>query len=127
MVRHAKLKLYTGTDAPTETVSASSTTSYYSEPMAVMGCESFSIQVKWTNGANALGVFYVQVSNDERVLSAPTSAVWVTTAEVFPANPANDSSSTAETYSGNGYAFARLMFTNTSGTVTIGPVYGNAH
>lgn len=126
MVRHAKMFVYTGTNTPTETVAVDSTNSYYSQPISVMGCDSFSIQVKWTEGSSIAGTLYLQVSNDPRVHTDPTNANWVTTDEVFPANPAGSTATTAETFSGNGYAYARLMYTNSSGSGTLGPVWANA-
>lgn len=127
MATRIKSRVYTGTNAPTDTVATSSTNSYYSQAVSLVGKEAFSIQVSWTNGSAMVGTFYLQVSNDPRVFEDPTNAVWFTTDEVFPANPNSNSSTTAETFSGNGYGAARLMYTNASGTGTLGPVWIHAN
>lgn len=130
MIKHQQMKVYTGTyttATKAETVATSSTNSYYTEPVAVGGCQSFAFQVEWTNNSAMVGVFYIDVSNDPRVHEKPDSAVWTTTAEVMPANPASNSSNTAQTFSNSGYAYVRLKYTNTSGTGTFGKVWVNAN
>lgn len=126
IVRTAKMGVYTGSNDPTTTVATSSTNTYYSEIIAIGGCQSFSFQVEWANVSAMTGTLYVDVSNDPDALNNPTAASWVTTAVVFPANPAGSTSATAETYSNSGYAFARVKYVNSSGTGTLGPVHANA-
>lgn len=92
-----------------DATSVSSTNTVYSNTMTFSTDTYAAIQVTWTG--TPTGTLYLQVSND--------GTNWVTTSEVFPANPAGSATSTAETWSGFGYKYARVKYTNASGTGTM--------
>lgn len=90
----------------------STATDYYSSSMTLSLDTCVSFQVSWTG--NIAGTLYLQVSND--------NSNWITTAEVFPANPNNDATTTAEVWSGFGYKYARIKLTKSdadAGTWTV--------
>ena len=87
-------------------VSVASATNSSAMTLSLDTCVSF--YVEWTG--DTTGTLYLQVSND--------STNWVTTSEVFPANPAGSSSSTAEVWSGFGYKYARVRYVPSGGSGT---------
>ena len=71
--------------ANAQAVETGAPTNYYSSAMTLSLDTCVSFYVSWTGAIT--GTLYLQVSND--------NTNWVTTSEVFPANPAETSSSTA--------------------------------
>jgi len=91
---------------------ASTTKNSTAMTLSLDTCVSF--HVSWTRLTGTLaGTLYLQVSND--------NSDWITTTEVFPANPntASAPGSTAEVWSGFGYKYARIQYVPASGTGTM--------